>query len=60
MSLIKMATSGWLNAKDVMSKIDFKNKFQNIKQNQFTKNPERNSIISSVRGETSPSTMVMF
>ena len=52
--------SGWHNAQEVMGQIDFRNKFKNIKQNQFDKDPERNSIVSSVRGETSPSTVVQF
>ena len=60
MSLIKLAMSGWHNAQEVMGQIDFRNKFKNIKQNQFDKDPERNSIVSSVRGETSPSTVVQF
>lgn len=58
MSLIKLATSGWHNAEEVMSQIDFKNKLKGIKQNQMKLNFE--GVNQGVRGETSPSTRVVI
>ena len=60
MSIIKLAVSGWHNAEELMNKIDFKNKFNGIKQNSINLNLEGNKINPEVRGETSPSTMVQF